>query len=146
GTLIVVSHDTALLELMSETAELYGSELSVHGGPYSAWRQWLMTEQAAARQAERAAEQVLAREKRERIEAETKLGRRLRTGRKAFAEKREPKIIMNARKRAAEVSAGKLRSGVQEREQSARAARDAAERRVRDDEAIRVDLPDPRVP
>ncbi|MET1018008.1 MAG: ATP-binding cassette domain-containing protein, partial [Leifsonia flava] len=33
GTLIVVSHDVSLLEQMDETAELYGGELSVFGGP-----------------------------------------------------------------------------------------------------------------
>jgi ATPase subunit of ABC transporter with duplicated ATPase domains len=85
GTLVVVSHDVALLELMDATAELYGSELSVYGGPYSQWRQWLQAEQDAARQAERAATQVLARERRQRIEAETKLARRTAMCRKAYA-------------------------------------------------------------
>ncbi len=145
GTLVVVSHDTTLLGLMDTTAELYGNELSVFGGPYSEWRAWLDAEQDAARQAERAAGQVVRREKRERIETETKLARRERTGRKAFAEKREPKIIMNARKRAAQVSAGKLRGEKADREATARAALDAAERRVRDDDAILIDLPDPDV-
>ncbi len=58
GTLIVVSHDTALLELMDDTAELYENELTVFGGPYSQWRAWLDAEQDAARQAERTAEQA----------------------------------------------------------------------------------------
>ncbi len=49
GTLVVVSHDTALLDLMDDTAELYDNELSVFGGPYTAWREWLDAEQAAAR-------------------------------------------------------------------------------------------------
>ncbi len=53
GALIVVSHDVSLLELMDDTAEIYGSELSVFGGPYSQWRAWLDAEQGAARQAER---------------------------------------------------------------------------------------------
>ena len=35
GTLVVVSHDVSLLELMDDTAELYDNELSVFGGPYS---------------------------------------------------------------------------------------------------------------
>ena len=76
GALIVVSHDTALLDLMDDTAELYGSELSVFGGPYSEWRAWLDAEQGAARRAERAAEQLVKREKRERVEAESKLATR----------------------------------------------------------------------
>jgi ATPase subunit of ABC transporter with duplicated ATPase domains len=146
GTLVVVSHDTSLLELMDDTAELYENTLSVFGGPYSAWRAWLETEQDAARQAERAASQSLAREKRQRIEAETKLARRAAYGNKAYVEKREPKIIMNGRKRAAQVSAGKLRTEVGEKESAARAALDLAERRVRDDDSVVIDLPDPGVP
>ncbi|GAA1465725.1 ABC-F family ATP-binding cassette domain-containing protein [Microbacterium thalassium] len=146
GALVVVSHDTALLELMDETAELYGDELSVFGGPYSQWRAWLDAEQDAARQAERAAAQVVRREKRERIEAETKLARRQAYGRKAQLEKRVPPIVAGGLKRAAQVSAGKLRGEKADREASARTALDAAERRVRDDDTVRIDLPDPSVP
>jgi len=146
GTLVVVSHDTALLELMDDTAELYENELSVFGGPYSQWREWLETEQDAARQAERAASQVVAREKRQRIEAETKLAHRAAVGRKAQLEKRVPGIIAGGRKRAAQVSAGRLRTEVGEKEAAARTALDAAERRVRDDDTVVIDLPDPGVP
>ncbi len=106
GTLIVVSHDLALLELMDDTAELYGRNLSVFGGPYSEWRAWLDAEQDAAKQAEVAAAQVLRKEKRQRIEAEVKLAHRARTAKKAEVEKRVPKIIAHGRKMAAEVSAG----------------------------------------
>lgn len=71
GTLIVVSHDTALLELMDDTAELHDGALSVFGGPYSAYQEHLEhLEQAAAQQAERAAEQVVKTEKRQRVAAE----------------------------------------------------------------------------
>ncbi|MCZ4148516.1 ABC transporter, partial [Escherichia coli] len=34
GTLVVVSHDIELLELMEHTVELYDGKLSVYGGPY----------------------------------------------------------------------------------------------------------------
>ncbi|SDG36844.1 ABC-F family ATP-binding cassette domain-containing protein [Microbacterium pygmaeum] len=146
GTLVVVSHDTSLLELMDDTAELYDDELSVFGGPYSQWREWLDAEQEAARQAERTAAQSVRREKRQRIEAETTIAHRQAMGRKAEVEKRVPKIIANARKREAQVSAGRLRGEKSDREATARAALDLAERRVRDDDTIRIDLPDPGVP
>jgi ATPase subunit of ABC transporter with duplicated ATPase domains len=145
GALVVVSHDVSLLELMDDTAELYGHELRVFGGPYSAWRAWLDAEQDAARRAERDAAQVVRREKRQRIEADHKLATREQMGRKASAEKREPKIIMNGKKRAAQVSAGRLRVEMREKEGDARAALDAAGHRVRDDDAVRIDLPDPGV-
>jgi ATPase subunit of ABC transporter with duplicated ATPase domains len=130
---------------MDETAELYGSELAVFGGPYSEWRAWLDAEQNAARRAERDAVGAEKREKRQRIEAETTIATRRQMGNKAYAEKREPKITMGNRKRAAQVSAGKLRTEAREKESGARVAREAAERRVRDDDAIRIDLPDPGV-
>ncbi|MGF2950145.1 ABC-F family ATP-binding cassette domain-containing protein [Microbacterium alcoholitolerans] len=145
GTLIVVSHDVALLELMDETAELYANELSVFGGPYSEWRAWLDAEQQAARQAEVAAAQALKKEKRQRIETETKLAHRASFAKKAFEEKRQPKIIMNGRKAEAQVSAGKLRGEKQAREAAARQALDDAGHRVRDDATMKIDLPDPQV-
>src|SRR5690606_19870614 len=122
GALVVVSHDTALLDLMDDTAEIYGSELSVFGGPYSEWRAWLDAEQEAAVQAERAAEQVLKKEKRQRIEAQTKLAHRAAMGKKAYVEKRVPKIVANGRRMAAQVSAGRLRTEMLEKESDARAA------------------------
>ncbi|MCT1479168.1 ABC-F family ATP-binding cassette domain-containing protein [Microbacterium sp. p3-SID336] len=145
GTLIVVSHDLALLELMDDTAELYGRTLSVFGGPYSEWRAWLDAEQDAAKQAEVAAAQALRKEKRQRIEAEVKLAHRARTAKKAEIEKRVPKIIAHGRKMAAEVSAGKLRTEVGAKEEAARAAHDAAGRRVRSDDSMKIELPDPEV-
>lgn len=145
GTLIVVSHDLALLELMDDTAELYGRNLSVFGGPYSEWRAWLDAEQDAAKQAEVAAAQVLRKEKRQRIEAEVKLAHRARTAKKAEIEKRVPKIVAHGRKMAAEVSAGRLRTEVGAKEDAARAAHDAAGRRVRSDASMKIELPDPDV-
>lgn len=143
GALIVVSHDVSLLELMDDTAEIYGSELSVFGGPYSEWRAWLDAEQGAARQAERDAAQAYKKEKRQRIEAEAKLATRAQVARKAFDEKRVPKIIANGRKMAAQVSAGRLRTEVRGKEDSAHQALDAAGRRVRDDDTMKIELPDP---
>lgn len=145
GALIVVSHDASLLELMDDTAEIYGSELSVFGGPYSHWRAWLDAEQGAARQAERDAAQAYRKEKRQRIEAEAKLATRAQMGRKAFDEKRVPKIIANGRKMAAQVSAGRLRTEVRGKEDAAHQALDAAGRRVRDDDTMRIELPDPEL-
>jgi ATPase subunit of ABC transporter with duplicated ATPase domains len=146
GALVVVSHDSSLLELMEDTAELYENRLSVFGGPYSEWRAWLDAEQDAARNAERAAAQVVKREKRDRIEAEEKIAKRKAMGRKAQLEKRVPPIVAGGLQRAAQVSAGKMRTDMRNRESAARSALDAAERRVRDDDAIRIDLPDPGVP
>lgn len=145
GTLIVTSHDTELLELMDETAELYNNTLNVYGGAYSQFREWLDNEQAAAQQAERAAKAAVKREKRVRIEAESKLAGRDRSAAKAVREKRVPPIVAGGKKMAAEVSAGKLRTEARAKESAARDAHDAAERRIREDDSIKIDLPDPDV-
>lgn len=145
GTLIVVSHDLALLELMDDTAELYAQTLSVFGGPYSDWRAWLDAEQEAARQAEVTAKQEFRKEKRQRIEAEVKLAHRARTAKKAEIEKRVPKIVAHGRRMAAEVSAGRLRTEVGAKEDAARTALDEAGRRLRSDASMKIELPDPQV-
>ncbi|MET0900797.1 MAG: ABC-F family ATP-binding cassette domain-containing protein [Mycobacterium sp.] len=146
GALVIVSHDVALLEQMDNTAELHGGELTIFGGPYSAWRAHLEAQQAAAAQAARTADQAVKVEHRQRVEAETKLARRARTGKKAYLEKRVPKIVAGGRKMSAQISAGKLRTNHDDRMQAARAAADEADARVREDEHIRVELPDPAVP
>ncbi|MCK8478481.1 ABC-F family ATP-binding cassette domain-containing protein [Microbacterium aurugineum] len=143
GTLIVVSHDLSLLELMDDTAELYAQTLSVFGGPYSQWRAWLDAEQDAAKQAEVTAAQAFRKEKRQRIEAEVKLAHRARTANKAEIEKRVPKIIAHGRKMAAEVSAGRLRTEVGAKEDAARSVLDDAGRRVRSEASMKIELPDP---
>jgi ATPase subunit of ABC transporter with duplicated ATPase domains len=146
GSLLVVSHDLALLELMDNTAELYEGGLTVFGGPYSEWRAYLDEQQAAAVQAARAAEQLVRKEKRQKQEAETKLASRARTGQKSYDNKKGSKILMNQRASDAQVSAGKMRSGMDTKVQAAKEALDAAASRVREEERISLNLPDPEVP
>lgn len=109
GTLVVVSHDLELLEQMDATAELRGTTLEVFGGPYSAWKQYVEQEQAAAVQAARTAEQALKVEKRQRIEAETKIARRERTARATQRDGGIPRILAGNRASSAQGSAGSMR-------------------------------------
>ncbi|WP_022880758.1 ABC-F family ATP-binding cassette domain-containing protein [Gryllotalpicola ginsengisoli] len=145
GTLIVVSHDLELLELMDDTAELRGGGLTVFGGPYSAYRAWLEEQQDAARQVLRTAEQRLRVERRDRIAAEAKVARSARDGRKKRASGDFGKAAFDAMKNSGEKSGAKIRGMHADREAEARAAVEEAERLVRDDDRITVDLPDPRV-
>jgi ATPase subunit of ABC transporter with duplicated ATPase domains len=146
GSLLVVSHDLALLELMDETAELYDGGLTVFGGPYSEWRAYLDEQQAAAAQATRAAEQLVRKEKRQKQESEAKLASRARTGQKSYDNKKGSKILMNQRASDAQVSAGKMRSGMDTKVQAAQEALDAAASRGREADRISLNLPDPGVP
>ncbi|MGH1565179.1 ABC-F family ATP-binding cassette domain-containing protein [Mumia sp. DW29H23] len=146
GTLVVVSHDVALLDEMDSTAELHAGALTVFGGPYDQWRAHLDQQQAAAAQVMRSAEQALKHEKRQRAEAEIKLARRARTAQTNQANKKGSKIVMNGRASDAQNSAGKLRSGLDDRLKSAQGALDAAAGRVRNDAHVSLQLPDPDVP
>jgi ATPase subunit of ABC transporter with duplicated ATPase domains len=144
GVLVVVSHDRALLERVDQIAELSGGTLRSYGGNLTAYEEAVAREQEAAQRAVRSAEADVRRQRREQIEAQIKLDRRPRAARKAEAGL--PKIVANARKRAAQVSAGKLRDVHADRLATAQARLDGAAEAVRDDDEIRIDLPETAVP
>ncbi|MFH9859268.1 ABC-F family ATP-binding cassette domain-containing protein [Streptomyces sp. NPDC017202] len=146
GVMVVVSHDRELLELVDQIADLRAGEVAWYGGNFSAYEQALATEQEAAERMVRAAESDLRKQKRELSEAHMKLARRKRYGQKMWDQKREPKIVMGARKRAAQESAGKHRILHEEKLAEARDRLDEAVEAVRDDDEIRVDLPHTAVP
>ncbi|MFI9412239.1 ABC-F family ATP-binding cassette domain-containing protein [Nocardia gamkensis] len=146
GTLVVVSHDLELLERMDSTAELHAAAMEVFGGPYSAWKQHLEQRQSAAVQASRTAEQALKTEKRQRIEAETKLARRERTARATQQHGGIPRILAGNRASRAQASAGAMRTGLDAKVRTAQQLLDDAASRVRREEHIHLDLPDPDVP
>jgi ATPase subunit of ABC transporter with duplicated ATPase domains len=146
GTLIVVSHDLELLDLMDATVELRSHELTAFGGAYSEYRAWLDAQQEAARQALRTAEQALKRSKRERIKAEERIAHSERQGRKDQANRKYVAAVIDDRKNAAEKAQGARRGAADAKVAAARDAVDAAERLVRGDDAVRIDLADPGVP
>ncbi len=146
GALLVVSHDAELLEQMDHIGDLHEGEIDWYGGGFSAFQEARRVEQEAAERAVRSAEADVRRQQRELIAAQTKLARRARYGQKMWDSKREPKIVMGARKRAAQVSAGKHRGVHQERLAAAEGQLTAAEEAVPDDAAIRIDLPETEVP
>ncbi|MFI5526173.1 ABC-F family ATP-binding cassette domain-containing protein [Streptomyces platensis] len=146
GVLVVVSHDRELLERVDRIADLRDGEVHWYGGNFSAYERALAVEQEAAERMLRVAEADVQRQKRELADAQVKLARRVRYGNKMNAQKREPKIVMNERKREAQVSAGKHRIMHTERLKEARERLDEATEAVRDDDEIRIDLPHTAVP
>jgi ATPase subunit of ABC transporter with duplicated ATPase domains len=146
GVLVIVSHDRELLDRVDEIADLRDGAIRTFGGNLSAYEELLAVEKEAAERTVRAAETDLRRQKRELEEAHIKLARRQRYGRKMQESKREPKIVMGARKRAAQESAGKHRIMHEERLADARTRLSEAEGAVREDAGIRVELPATRVP
>ncbi|MFJ8028956.1 ABC-F family ATP-binding cassette domain-containing protein [Streptomyces sp. NPDC096032] len=146
GVLVVVSHDRELLDLVDQIADLRAGAVTWYGGNFSDYEEALAVEQEAAERMLRVAEADVRRQKRELSDAQVKLARRKRYGQKMFESKREPKIVMGARKRAAQESAGKHRIMHEERLAEARERLDEAVDAVRDDDEIRVELPYTAVP
>ncbi|MER6456779.1 MULTISPECIES: ABC-F family ATP-binding cassette domain-containing protein [unclassified Streptomyces] len=146
GVLVVVSHDRELLDLADQIADLRAGAVTWYGGNFSDYEEALAVEQEAAERMVRVAEADVRKQKRELSDAQVKLARRKRYGQKMFESKREPKIVMGARKRAAQESAGKHRIMHEERLAEARERLDEAVDAVRDDDEIRVELPYTAVP
>ncbi|MER5653030.1 ABC-F family ATP-binding cassette domain-containing protein [Streptomyces sp. NPDC002131] len=146
GVMVVVSHDRELLDLVDQIADLHSGGVTWYGGNFSAYEEALAGEQEAADRMVRVAESDLKKQKRELVDAQVKLARRKRYGQKMNDQKREPKIVMGARKRSAQESAGKHRIMHEERLSEAKERLDEAVEAVRDDDEIRVDLPHTAVP
>ncbi|MDX2603888.1 ABC-F family ATP-binding cassette domain-containing protein [Streptomyces caniscabiei] len=146
GVMVVVSHDRELLDLVDQIADLHSGEVTWYGGNFTAYEEALATEQEAAERMVRVAESDLKKQKRELVDAQVKLARRKRFGQKMQEQKRVPKIIAHARKRAAQESAGKHRILHEERLAGAKERLDEAVEAVRDENEIRVELPYTAVP
>ncbi|MEG3630274.1 ABC-F family ATP-binding cassette domain-containing protein [Streptomyces poriticola] len=146
GVMVVVSHDRQLLDLVDQIADLHSGEITWYGGNFSAYEEALAAEQEAAERMVRVAGADLKRQKRELVEARTKLAKRVRYGNKMYENKREPRAVMKMRRRTAQVSAGKHRIMHEEKLAEARERLDDAAEAVRDEAEIRVDLPYTAVP
>lgn len=145
-SLVVVSHDSELLEHVDRIVEVHGRELRSFDGPWSVYRAAVDAEQQAAADAVQAAEQDLRRQKRDRIEAELKLAGRQRIADRDSASKRAPRIVMKTWGMQAEKSAAKHRDIHDDRLQRAESSLADAEARVREDRSVRIELPATRVP
>ena len=146
GTVVVAGHDRELLDGMDSIAELRDGSLRLFGGGFGEYERIVAEEQEAARAAVRDARNDVRRQARELAEAHVALARRRRYGRKMYEQKREPKIVMGARKRQAQESAGRFRREHEEDLTAARENLDRAQDAVRDDPEIRIDLPGTAVP
>ncbi|MFD9259815.1 ABC-F family ATP-binding cassette domain-containing protein [Streptomyces sp. NPDC059538] len=146
GVMLLVSHDRELLERVDQIADLRDGEVRWYGGNFTDYEEMLAAEQESAERMVRVAEADVARQKRELSDAQVKLARRKRYGQKMNDNKREPKIVMGARKRAAQESAGKHRIMHTEKLAQAKERLDQAVEAVRDDDEIRIQLPATQVP
>lgn len=149
GTLLVVSHDRELLNVMDDIGELRqsqpaGMQIRWYGGGYDDFEAAVAAEQQVAERAVRTAEADVRAQKRELVEAQTKLARSARQGRKQA--EGLPKILAGARKRAAQETAGRVTGTHKDRLADANDQLTEAEARLRDDREVHIDLPETAVP
>ncbi|MCQ4081035.1 ATP-binding cassette domain-containing protein [Streptomyces sp. RB6PN25] len=146
GAMVIVSHDRELLRLVDQIGDLRSGEIRWYGGNLTDYEEAVAAEQEAAERMVRVAESDVRKQKRELSEARIKLDRRVRYGQKMYDTKREPKVVMKERKRQAQVAAGKHRTMHMEKLEEAKERLSEAESAVRDDNEIRIDLPQTCVP
>ncbi|OCB47587.1 ABC transporter [Mycobacterium vulneris] len=146
GCLLVVSHDRVLLDRMDQIAELYRGEIVFYGGNFTAYQDTVDAAQAVAEGNIRNAEQQLKREKRQMQEARERAARRSSNAARNVKDAGLPKIVAGKLKRDAQESAARADDVHAKRVDDARTRLDEAERALRDDRVIALDLPDTVVP
>ncbi|SDE85987.1 ATPase components of ABC transporters with duplicated ATPase domains [Blastococcus fimeti] len=146
GCLLLVSHDRALLDRMDRIAELDRGGLTTYGGDFTAYEAAVRAGQEAAERDVRGAEQEIKREKREMQQARERAQRRQSTAVRNLEDAGIPKILAGKRKRNAQESAGRADEVHGARLGAARARLDEAERALREDPTIVLELPATAVP
>ncbi|AKZ59951.1 putative ABC transporter ATP-binding protein [Streptomyces ambofaciens ATCC 23877] len=146
GCLLLVSHDRALLDRMDRIAELGRDELRFYGGNFTEYEEAVRAEQEVAEKNVRNAEQELKREKREMQQARERAERRASNAARNLKNAGLPRIFAGTMKRGAQESAGRAGQTHAHRVGEARARLDEAERSLRDEQRITLDLPETHVP
>ncbi|MEW1863557.1 ABC-F family ATP-binding cassette domain-containing protein [Streptomyces sp. NPDC088194] len=146
GCLLLVSHDRALLDRMERIAELDSGELRLYGGNFTAYEEAVRAEREVAEKNVRSAEQEWKREKRELQQARERAERRAGNAARTLKSAGLPRIFAGTMKRGAQESAGRAGQTHAARVGDARARLDDAERALRDEQGITLELPDTEVP
>ncbi|MDT5152141.1 MAG: hypothetical protein QOI01_3874 [Mycobacterium sp.] len=146
GTLLVVSHDRVLLDRMDRIAELYRGEITFFGGTFTEYENAISAAQRSAEADKRNAEQLLKHEKRQMQQARERAAKRSSTAARNVKDAGLPKIVAGKLKRDAQESAARSDDVHAKRVDDARLRLDQAERTLRDDDAIVLDLTDTDVP
>lgn len=142
---IVVSHDRDLLAHVDEIAEIHAGSLRQFTGNYDSYSEAIESEQQAVAQRVRDAKSTLKREKDERIALEKQLARNARKGKKNVINRRKSRIALGNDKVRAQNTAARETRKHDEGIAEARQTLDTAEREVRKDSAVYIELPPTRL-
>ncbi|TDD55988.1 ribosomal protection-like ABC-F family protein [Saccharopolyspora elongata] len=146
GCLLLVSHDRALLDRMDRIAELERGEVRFHGGNFTSYEEAVRAEREVAEKNIRSAEQEVKREKREMQQARERAQRRASNAARNIDSAGLPKIVAGGLKRRAQESAGKANDTHAARLSDAKTRLDEAERSLRDEQRITLELPGTNLP
>ncbi len=146
GTLLVVSHDRALLDRMDRIAELHPGEVRTFGGGFTAYDEAVRAQREVAERTVRSAELDLRRERLQRQQARERAARRASTAARNVADAGLPKIVAGALQRKAQGSAAWSDETHAARAGAARSRLDTANDALRDDDLLVLDLPDTAIP
>ncbi|GAB7068905.1 ABC-F family ATP-binding cassette domain-containing protein [Mycobacterium hodleri] len=146
GTLLVVSHDRVLLDRMDRIAELHRGEIRFYGGSFTDYEAAVDAARQSAESDVRNAEQLLKRERRQMQQARERAAKRSGTAARNVKDAGLPKIVAGKLKRDAQESAARADDVHGKRVDDARSRLDQAERALRDDDVIVLDLPETDVP
>ncbi|WP_158852675.1 ribosomal protection-like ABC-F family protein [Saccharothrix deserti] len=146
GCLLVVSHDRALLDRVDRIAEIESGEVRYHGGNFTEYEQAVEAAREVAEKNVRNVEQELKREKREMQQARERAARRASNAARNLGNAGLPRIFAGTMKRNAQESAGKASGTHAARVSAAKAKLDEAERALRDEQRINLELPQTAVP
>ncbi|WP_328391584.1 ribosomal protection-like ABC-F family protein [Nocardia sp. NBC_00416] len=146
GCLLLVSHDRALLDRMDRIAELHAGEIRFHGGDFTEYEAAVQAEREVAEKNIRTAEQEVKREKRELQQARERASRRASNAARNLGNAGLPKIFAGTMKRNAQESAGRANETHTARVDAAKNRLDRAERALREDQQIKLQLPGTEVP
>ncbi|GAA3873872.1 ABC-F family ATP-binding cassette domain-containing protein [Saccharothrix violaceirubra] len=146
GCLVLVSHDRELLDAMDRIVELERGDLRSYGGNFTLYQETVEAEREVAARNVRNAEQDLKREKRELQQARERSARRAGNAARNLGNAGLPKLFAGNMKNNAQRSAGRADETHTSRVGDARARLDEAERALRDDKRIALELPDTTVP
>ncbi|TDC37551.1 ABC-F family ATP-binding cassette domain-containing protein [Micromonospora sp. 15K316] len=146
GTLLLVSHDRALLDRMDRIAELDGGELRLYGGNFTAYSEAVQAAREVAEKNVRNAEQEVKREKREMQQARERAARRASNANRNLGNAGLARIVAGGLKRSAQESAGRSNEVHASRVSEARARLDEASRALREEQKIAIELPETTVP
>lgn len=146
GCLLLVSHDRALLDRMDRIAELHAGEIRFYGGNFTEYEESIRAEREVAEKNIRNAEQEVKREKRELQQARERAARRASNAARNLGNAGLPKIFAGTMKRNAQESAGRANETHAARVDAAKNRLDLAERALRPEQRITLQLPGTDVP